>query len=103
LDDLCFAFPRRQYAHAEGRGRFPPPRARPPTPSIINPAGFSFTSAGIMDAIKAFEGPVREVHISNVHAPGECQRHSMPSSTGVIWGSGPYGYITAMQTTAQMK
>jgi 3-dehydroquinate dehydratase len=46
---------------------------------------------------------VREVHISNVHAPGECQRHSMPSSTGVIRGSGPYGYITAMQTTARMK
>ena len=25
------------------------------------PAGLSFASAGIMDAIKAFEGPVREV------------------------------------------
>ena len=56
-----------------------------------------------MDAIKAFEGPVRVVHISNVHAPGECQRHSKPSPTGVIWALGPYGYITAMQTTAQMK
>ena len=56
-----------------------------------------------MDAIKAFEGPVPEVHSSNVHAPGECQRHSKPSPTGVIWDQGPYGYITAMQTTAQMK
>jgi 3-dehydroquinate dehydratase len=70
---------------------------------IINPAGFSFTSAGIMDAIKAFEGPVCEVHISNSHAPGECQRHSKPSPTGVICALGPYGYITAIQTTAQMK
>ena len=63
---------------------------------IINPAGFSFTSAGIMDAIKAFEGPVCEVHISNSHAPGECQRHSKPSPTGVICALGPYGYITAI-------
>jgi hypothetical protein len=57
---ILFRLPPPPYAHAEGRGRFPPPRARPPTPSIINPAGFSFTSAGIMDAIKAFEGPVLE-------------------------------------------
>ena len=38
---------------------------------IINPAGFSFTSVAIMDAIKAFEGPVLEVHISNIHALDE--------------------------------
>jgi 3-dehydroquinate dehydratase-2 len=31
---------------------------------IINPAGYSFTSIAILDAIKAFEGPVLEVHIS---------------------------------------
>jgi hypothetical protein len=55
-------------AHTEGEAgsRL---RARTPTPSIINPAGFSFTSAGIMDAIKAFEGPVREVHISKRPRP----------------------------------
>lgn len=38
---------------------------------IINPAGFSFTSVAIMDAIKVFEGPVLEVHISNIHARDE--------------------------------
>jgi len=37
-----------------------------------------------MDAIEAFEGPVREVHISNIHATGGCQRHSKPSPTGAI-------------------
>jgi 3-dehydroquinate dehydratase-2 len=31
---------------------------------IINPAGYSFTSIAILDAIKAFEGPAIEVHIS---------------------------------------
>ena len=43
---------------------------------IINPAGYSFTSVAILDAIKAFEGPVIEVHISNIHARDEHHRHS---------------------------
>src|SRR3981081_1240818 len=34
---------------------------------IINPAGYSFTSIAILDAIKAFEGPVLQAHISNIH------------------------------------
>ncbi|WP_454633050.1 type II 3-dehydroquinate dehydratase [Bradyrhizobium cenepequi] len=72
---------------------------------IINPAGFSFTSVAIMDAIKAFEGPVLEVHISNIHARDEYHRHSRISfvATGVICGLGPYGYIAAMQAIAQMN
>ena len=72
---------------------------------IINPAGLSFTSVGIMDAIKAFEGPVLEVHISNIHARDEYHRHSKISyvATGVIAGLGPYGYIAAMSTIAQMS
>jgi 3-dehydroquinate dehydratase II len=72
---------------------------------IINPAGYSFTSIAILDAIKAFEGPVVEVHISNIHARDEHHRHSKISSaaTGVIAGLGPYGYIAAMDAVAQMK
>jgi len=71
---------------------------------IINPAGYSFTSIAILDAIKAFEGPVLEVHISNIHARDEYHRHSKISSvaTGVICGLGPYGYIAAMQAVVQM-
>ena len=72
---------------------------------IINPAGYSFTSVAILDAIKAFEGPVLEVHISNIHARDEYHRHSKISSaaTGVICGLGPYGYIAAMHAIAQMR
>ena len=71
---------------------------------IINPAGYSFTSIAILDAIKAFEGPVLEVHISNIHARDEHHRHSKISSvaTGVICGLGPYGYIAAMQALGEM-
>jgi 3-dehydroquinate dehydratase-2 len=71
---------------------------------IINPAAYSFTSIAIIDAIKAFEGPVVEVHISNIHARDELHRHSQISSaaTAVICGLGPYGYIAAMDAVAQM-
>ena len=72
---------------------------------VINPAGFSFTSVSIMDAIKTFEGPVLEVHISNIHARDEYHRHSKISfvATGVICGLGPFGYIAALHAIANMK
>ena len=72
---------------------------------IINPAGFPFTSVGIMDAIKIFEGPTLEVHISNIHARDEYHRHSKISfvATGVIAGLGPFGYIAALHAIANMK
>jgi len=66
---------------------------------IINPAAYSFTSIAMYDALKIFEGPIFEVHISNIHARDELHRHSKLSATakGVIAGLGPYGYIVAMQ------
>jgi 3-dehydroquinate dehydratase II len=66
---------------------------------IINPAAYSFTSIAILDAFKVFEGPIFEVHISNIHARDELHRHSKLSSAvkAVICGLGPYGYIVAMQ------
>src|SRR6195256_5197798 len=48
---------------------------------IINPAAYSFTSIAIIDALKTFEGPVLEVHISNIHARDVLHRHSKISST----------------------
>ena len=70
---------------------------------IINPAGYSFTSIAMYDALKIFEGPIFEVHISNIHARDELHRHSKLSSAvkGVIAGLGPYGYIVAMQAALQ--
>ncbi len=71
---------------------------------IINPAGYSFTSVAIFDALKTFEGPIIEVHISNIHARDELHRHSILSSAAkaVICGLGPYGYIVAIQAAAQL-
>ena len=55
---------------------------------VINPAGFSFHSIPVLDALKAFEGPVVELHISNIHARDELHRHSIIStvSKAVICG-----------------
>ena len=71
---------------------------------IINPAAYSFTSVAIYDALKIFEGPIIEVHISNIHARDELHRHSKLSAaaTAVICGLGPYGYIVAMQAAARL-
>jgi len=71
---------------------------------IINPAAYSFTSIAIYDAMKTFEGPIIEVHISNIHARDELHRHSKLSSavTAVIAGLGPYGYIVAMQAAVRL-
>ena len=70
---------------------------------IMNPAGYSFTSVSLIDALKIFEGPKIEVHISNIHARDELHRHSITStaSTAVICGLGPYGYIAAMLAAVQ--
>jgi 3-dehydroquinate dehydratase-2 len=70
---------------------------------IINPAALSFTSISIFDAMKIFEGPIYEVHISNIHARDELHRHSKLSAaaTAVIAGLGPYGYIVAMQAAVK--
>ena len=57
---------------------------------IMNPAAYSFTSIALIDALKIFEGPIFEVHISNIHARDELHRHSKLSAAakGVIAGLG---------------
>ena len=69
----------------------------------MNPAAYSFTSIALIDALKIFEGPKIEVHISNIHARDELHRHSITSSasTAVICGLGSYGYIAAILAAVQ--
>lgn len=64
---------------------------------IINPAAFTHTSIAIMDALNTFEGPVLEVHISNVHKRESFRHHSYVSlrADGVIAGFGVEGYALA--------
>ncbi len=67
---------------------------------IINPAGFSFGSVPVMDALKLIKRPLVEVHITNIHRRSEHYRHSYVSlvATGVICGLGVGGYLLALRS-----
>lgn len=69
---------------------------------IINPAAYTHTSVAILDALKAFDGPVLEVHISNVHQREAFRHHSYVSlrADGVIAGFGTEGYLLALRRMA---
>lgn len=66
---------------------------------IINPAAFTHTSVAILDALHTFDGPVLEVHISNVHQRESFRHHSYVSlrAEGVIVGFGVEGYELALR------
>ena len=71
---------------------------------VINPAAFTHTSVAILDALNAFDGPVIEVHISNVHKREEFRHHSFVSARadGVIAGLGTQGYGLALRRLATL-
>ena len=66
---------------------------------IINPAAYSHTSVAVLDALSAFEGPVLEVHISNIYKRELFRQHSYVSARadGVIAGCGVEGYLMALR------
>ncbi len=66
---------------------------------IINPAGLSFTSIPILDALKMFPGPILELHISNIHRREAIYHQSLVSkaATAVIAGLGAAGYPIAVR------
>ncbi len=66
---------------------------------VINPGAFTHTSVAILDALNAFEGPVIEIHISNVHKRESFRHHSYVSlrADGVIAGLGIEGYEAAVR------
>ncbi|TRD21802.1 type II 3-dehydroquinate dehydratase [Palleronia caenipelagi] len=65
---------------------------------IINPGAYSHTSVAILDALNAYDGPVIEVHISNIHQRESFRHHSYVSARaeGVIAGCGTQGYLFAV-------
>ena len=71
---------------------------------VINPAAFTHTSVAILDALHAFEGPIIEVHISNVHKREEFRHHSYVSgvASGIIVGCGTQGYALALRRIATL-
>lgn len=65
---------------------------------ILNAGAYTHTSVAIHDALKAFEGPVVELHLSNPHArePFRHRSYVAPAARGVIAGFGAQGYALAV-------
>jgi 3-dehydroquinate dehydratase-2 len=71
---------------------------------LINPAGLSFRSIPLLDALKMFPGPIIEFHISNIHRREEIYHRSLVSgvATAVLAGLGPQGYALAAKALIAM-
>jgi 3-dehydroquinate dehydratase II len=65
---------------------------------LLNPAGYTYTSGALRDALLAVAIPFVEVHLSNVQARETFRRHSYFSDIahGVVAGFGALGYRLAL-------
>ena len=71
---------------------------------VVNMGAHSHTSLAIRDALDIFEGPVVEVHLSNIYAREPFRHHSHISAVanGVICGLGIKGYELAIDAIIAM-
>ncbi len=69
---------------------------------VVNAGAYTHTSIAIRDALALVDGPIIEVHLSNINARERFRRHSYISdiATGVIVGCGPLGYELAITALA---
>ena len=71
---------------------------------IINPAAYTHTSIGILDALKAISIPTVEVHLSNIYERDEFRQLSYVSMVAnkTIFGKGFEGYAEAIDYLYKM-
>ncbi len=69
---------------------------------IVNAGAYSHTSIALLDAFRALNKPIVEVHLSNLHQRERYRHHSYISSVakGVIMGFGSIGYVMALDAMA---
>lgn len=69
---------------------------------VMNPAAYTHTSVAILDALNMFDGPVAEVHISDIYQREEFRHHSYVSLRAdiTIAGKGVEGYAIALREVA---
>jgi len=70
---------------------------------IINAGAYSHTSVAILDALRAAEVPVFEVHLSNIYRREDFRHHSYISSMAeaVLCGFGVDGYVFALDAAVK--
>ena len=71
---------------------------------VLNPGGYTHTSVAILDALRASELPIIEVHLSNIHRRESYRRRSYVSEAaqGIICGLGAHGYLLALEAMARL-
>ncbi|MGE5537221.1 MAG: type II 3-dehydroquinate dehydratase [Gemmatimonas sp.] len=71
---------------------------------IVNAGAYTHTSIAILDALKAVEAPVIEVHLSNIFRRESFRHHSFVSqgATGMVAGLGAKGYELAVDAIAHL-
>lgn len=71
---------------------------------VINPGAWTHTSVAVLDALNSFDGPVIEVHISNIHKREPFRHHSYVSgrADAVIAGCGVQGYTFGIARAAAL-
>ena len=69
---------------------------------VLNAGAYSHTSVALLDALKNFDGPVVEVHLTNIHRREAFRHHSYISQAAdaVLCGLGWRGYRHALQYLA---
>jgi len=67
--------------------------------AIINAGAYTHTSLALHDALKSYDHPIIEVHLSNPHAREAVRHHSylLPVAAAVIAGAGAKGYVHAVE------
>ncbi len=71
---------------------------------VLNAGGYSHSSVAILDALRAAELPVIEVHLSNIFAREPYRHRSYISAVarGVICGFGAQSYVLALDAIAYL-
>ena len=66
---------------------------------LLNPAGFTYSSIALRDALTAVQIPFIEIHLSNIHArePWRAHSHFTAVAVGSILGLGSLGYDLALE------
>ncbi|MEF2072385.1 type II 3-dehydroquinate dehydratase [Consotaella aegiceratis] len=69
---------------------------------VLNPGAYGHTSVALHDALRSFDKPAVEVHLSNIHARESFRHRSLtaPAVTGMICGLGSIGYELAIAALA---
>ena len=71
---------------------------------VINPGGLTHTSVALLDALNAYDGPVIEVHVSQIHKREAFRHKSYVSlrADAVLAGFGVQGYVLATRRMGQL-